>query len=47
MKELQDYSGSFRPDLKLQDFSKDALVRMWQAAAKLYIGIDGLGCVTL
>ena len=42
MKELQDYSGSFRPDLKLQDLSKDALVRMWQAAAKLYIGIDGL-----
>jgi hypothetical protein len=42
MKELQDYSGSFRPDLKLQDFSKDALVRMWHAAAKLYIGIDGL-----
>lgn len=42
MEELKDYSGDFRPDLKLQDFSKDALVRMWLAAAKLYVGIDGL-----
>jgi hypothetical protein len=42
MEELKDYSEEFRPDLKLQDFSKDALVRMWGAAAKLYIGIDGL-----
>ena len=41
MKELKDYSGEFRPDLKPQDFSKDALVRMWEAAAKLYIQMDG------
>ena len=32
MEELQDYSGAFRPDLKMQDFSKDALIRLWQTA---------------
>ena len=42
MEELQDYSGELKPDLKMHDFSKDALVRAWYAAAKLYIGLDGL-----
>lgn len=42
MKELQDYSGEFTPDRTLQDFSKEALERLWVATAKLYIGIDGL-----
>jgi len=42
MEELKDYSGEFRRDIKLQDFSKDALVRLWTAASKLYIGIDGV-----
>jgi len=42
MEELQDYSGEFKPDLKLQDFSKDALVRLLKASAKLYVGIGGL-----
>jgi hypothetical protein len=42
MKELADYSEEFRLDLKLQDFSKDALVRLWHAAAMLYVGLDGL-----
>jgi hypothetical protein len=37
MEELKDYSGEFRRDIKLQDFSKDALVRLWTAASKLYI----------
>ena len=41
MKELQDYSGDFRPDLKMEDFSKDALVRSWYAASKMYIGMYG------
>ncbi len=42
MAELQDYSGEFNPNLIMQDFSKDALVRAWVTAAKLYIGIDGV-----
>jgi hypothetical protein len=42
MGELKDYSGDFRPDVRMHDFSKDTLVRAWVAAAKLYIGIDGL-----
>ena len=42
MGELPDYSGELKPDLKMQDFSKDALVRLWQAAGKLYVGLDGL-----
>jgi len=40
MKDLPDYSGEFRPDLKFTDFSKEALIRMWEAAANLYIGIN-------
>jgi len=42
MEEMQDYSGPLRPDLKMEDFSKEALVRLWQAAGKLYVGLDGL-----
>ena len=42
MAELQDYSGDFNPNLKITDFSKEALIRLWEAAAKLYIGMDGM-----
>jgi len=42
MEELQDYSGEFNPDLRLADFSKEALLRLWEAGGKLYLGIDGL-----
>ena len=42
MEELNDYSGDFRPGLKLQDFSKEALERLFHATAKLYVGLDGL-----
>jgi hypothetical protein len=42
MKDLLDYSGEFNPQLKLQDFSKDALIRLLVAASKLYTGIDPL-----
>ncbi len=37
MEELNDYSGEFNSDLKLTDFSKETLIRMWVAAAKLSI----------
>ena len=42
MEELQDYSGEFKADLKLQDLSKDALIRLWECGAKLYIVTFGL-----
>ena len=41
MEELRDYSGEFRPGLEMTDFSKAALVRLWRAAAKGQVGIDG------
>jgi len=42
MDELQDYSGDFRPHLKMEDFSKEALIRLWQLGGKLYLGLDGI-----
>ena len=42
MEEMNDYSGPFKPDLRLQDFSKDALVRLWECGGKMYLGIAGL-----
>jgi len=42
MAELQDYSGEFNPNLRMQDFSKDALVELWKAGGKLYLGLDGI-----
>ena len=42
MRNLLDYSVEFDPQLKLQDFSKDALIRLLVAASKLYTGVDPL-----
>jgi len=42
MEELRDYSGDFKPDLKLHDFSKDALVRLFLRTCRLYIGFAAL-----
>jgi len=36
MEELKDYSGEFRPDLKMTNFSKEALVRLWHASGHMY-----------
>lgn len=41
MSELTDYTGEFQPGLKLEDFSKQALVDLWRATCRLLIGIDG------
>lgn len=41
MRELADYSGQFIPDLEMKDFSKNALVRLFYAASKMYIGMYG------
>jgi hypothetical protein len=42
MAKLKDYSGPFRQNLKLSDFSSEALAKLVIAAGKLYIGLDGL-----
>jgi hypothetical protein len=42
MAELKDYSGPFKQDVKLEDFSKEALIRLYKAACKDYLGIDGI-----
>lgn len=42
MEELRDYSGQFRADLKLEDFSKETLVKAWGTTAKLYILLGGI-----
>jgi hypothetical protein len=40
--ELKDYVGEFKKDVNLEDFSRGTLVRLFQAAAKCYLGIDGI-----
>jgi hypothetical protein len=42
MTELNDYSGEFRPDLRYEDLSKDALLRLLRTYAKLFNGISGV-----
>jgi len=42
MKELKDYSGEFRGDIRLEDFSKDTLLRLLYATARQYLGIDAV-----
>ena len=42
MRDLKDYSGPFIPDLKRSDFSKEALVRAWEATSRCFVMIDGL-----
>ena len=42
MAELEDYGVPFNPDLKLEDFSKAALIKLYAAACKDYLGIDGI-----
>lgn len=42
MHEYEDYSGEFRPDAKLQDFSKDAILRLWRTGSLIYMMLGGL-----
>ncbi len=42
MAELKDYSGPFDPNLRLTDFSKEALTKLLISASKAYIGMDGV-----
>ena len=38
-KALTDYSGEFLPNLNLKDFSRETLVQLVAAYAKLHMGI--------
>ena len=40
MEKLNDYSGKMRPDLKLSDFSEEALRKLFKVSADLYIGMS-------
>ena len=40
MGELQDYSGEFKPQIDLHDFSKDFLIRLMHAWSSAYLRID-------
>ncbi len=42
MKDLNDYSGGFDPDLRFEDFSKETLVKLLSVYAKLYQATDGM-----
>ncbi len=42
MEDLKDYSDKYITDLRYEDFSKEALIRLWRSASKLYLGIEGL-----
>jgi hypothetical protein len=41
MAELQDYSGEFKHDLRFEDFSKEALVKLIKAYCRCFVGIMG------
>ncbi|MDD5093172.1 MAG: DUF6125 family protein [Dehalococcoidia bacterium] len=41
MPELIDYSGHFKPDLKFEDFSKEALIRLLDEYARIFLATDG------
>jgi len=42
MGELQDYSGALKPDLKMADFSKEALISLWSVTGLQYCALDGI-----
>ncbi len=41
MTEMNDYSGSFDPDIEFEDLSKRALVNLLREYQKLYLVLDG------
>ncbi|HUV53158.1 MAG TPA: hypothetical protein VMW64_08830, partial [Dehalococcoidia bacterium] len=40
-KELKDYSGPYKHDLKWEDFSKEFLVKLMKSWQGAYLGIQG------
>ena len=41
MSKLRDYSGQLNPNIKVEDFSKDVLVKLVKMYSRLYLAIDG------
>ena len=41
MRKFRDYSGQLDPNIKLEDFSKEALVKLIKMYGKLYLAVDG------
>ena len=41
MGELADYSGEFKSDMKYDDFSKEALIKLVNEFARAYVAMDG------
>ena len=42
MKELQDYSGQYKPDFQFSDLSRDALIRLIENYQRIFVGICGM-----
>ncbi len=42
MKELKDYSGKYNKDLKFEDFSKEALIRLIKSYQLSFVGLMGM-----
>lgn len=40
MKDMDDYSGEFKPDLKLTDFSKEGLIKLVEVGGAIYGGVN-------
>ena len=47
MAELSDYSGKFVPDIRYDDFSKDALLKLVKLYSRIYLGYMGLWSTVL
>ncbi len=41
MNELEDYSGDFKPDLRLVDFTSETLNKINQLHGRVYLALDG------
>ena len=46
MTELSDYSGELKPDLKYEDFSKEALIRLLQEYGRIFLASDAAAYIT-
>ncbi len=40
MKDMDDYSGEFKPDLKLTDFLKEGLIKLVEIGGTIYGGVN-------
>jgi len=47
LEKISDYSGQFRPEIKLEDFSSDTLSKLGEMYSKLYMALDGFWYLTV